>query len=224
MSTAPGLVLQNEDAAPPALLSDWLDARGIDYRLVRAWESGVNEDLDGYSWVCALGADDSTTQSEPEWIPAEIELLGRAVEAGLPVLGICFGGQALARALGGDISAAEPPAIGWYDVRTRDPGLVPSGPWLHFNFERFSVPQDARLLAQGPAGPAAFVVGPSLGVQFHPEVTAEIAEEWIVQAEERLSEAGLDPAALRAEVGRWASRARRDAFRLFDAWWQRAFA
>jgi GMP synthase-like glutamine amidotransferase len=214
----PGVVLHNEDVAPPALLEDWLRERGLSHRTVRTWEGGVPDDPREFGWVAALGASDSATQSEPAWITDEIRFLRRAVDADVPVLGICFGGQALSLALGGEISTADPLSWGWLDIETDEPDLVPEGPWLHFNYEIFSVPAGATLLARSPAGPGAFSLGAHLGIQFHPEVTPAVVEAWAESEAAKLAELGIERQDLRAQGDRFAPQAAGRAFRLFDAW------
>jgi len=219
-----GVVLHNEDAAPPALLENWLRERGIPHRTVRTWEDGVPDDPTEFAWVAALGASDSATQSEPAWIPAEIDLLRRAVDADVPVLGICFGGQALSVALGGEISAADPPSIGWFEIETEDPELLPPGPWAHFNYETLSVPDGATQIARSRRGPGAFRLGPHLGVQFHPEVTPAIFDRWAESEAAKLAELGITQEDLWVQGERFAARAAGEAFELFDAWRLRAAA
>jgi GMP synthase-like glutamine amidotransferase len=218
LSAKPGVVLQNEDAAPAALLGDWLRKRGLPYRTVPVWEAGVPEDPRGFAWVAALGAEDSVTQAEPAWVPAEIEFLRRAVDADVPVLGLCFGGQALSAAVGGEISPAEPPSIGWLEIETGDPDVVPAGPWAHFNREIFSVPAPAEQLARSPRGPGAIRLGPHLGLQFHPEATPAVVNRWAEGEAGKLASLGIDPAEIRAQGERWGAQAARRAFDLFDAW------
>jgi GMP synthase-like glutamine amidotransferase len=217
-SERPGVVLQNEDMAPAALLEDWLRERVIPHRTVRTWENGVPDDPREFAWVVALGAGDSATQSEPGWIPAEIDLLRRAVDVDVPVLGICFGGQALSVALGGEISAADPPSIGWFEIETEDPELVPRGPWAHFNYESLSVPGGATQIAHSRCGPGAFRLGPHLGVQFHPEVTPAIVDRWAESEAAKLAELGIQREDLWTQGERFAARAAGEAFELFDAW------
>lgn len=214
-----GVILQNEDEAPPGLLVDWLEDRAIPYTLVEVWREGVPDDPREFGWVCALGADDSTNQSEPAWIPREIEFLREAVDAGVPALGICFGGQALARALGARVGPAPRRCAGWYEVRP-EPGtdLLTPGPWVHFNREHFEVPEGATKLGAGPNGPAGYVLGPHMGLQLHPEATPEILEGWVSREEGDLAAAGFDPEAIRADTRRYADAARRQAFALFDRW------
>jgi GMP synthase-like glutamine amidotransferase len=224
MADSHGIVLHNEDVAPAALLEGWLRDRGMAHRTARTWEEGVPGDPRGFAWVVALGASDSATQTEPRWVPDEVGFLRRAVDADVPVLGICWGGQALSVALGGEISAARPPAWGWFEVETEQPDLVPRGPWLHFNYEVFSVPSDATKVASSPAGPGAFRLGPHLGLQFHPEVTPAIVDRWAADEGPKLAELGIDRDQLRAEGERLADAAAANAFDLFDAWRELAAA
>jgi GMP synthase-like glutamine amidotransferase len=220
MDDRPGAILQNEDEAPAALLDDWARERGLAARTVRVWEEGVPEDPEEFGWIAALGASDSATATDPAWIAAEIDFLRRAVEADVPVLGLCFGAQALSVALGGEISAASPAARGWVDIDTDAPDLIAAGPWLFFNNESFSIPEGATALATASCGPGAFAIGPHLGVQFHPEVTPEIVETWMSSPAEsaRLVELGIDPEAIRAQATEHTPGAEERAFALFDAW------
>lgn len=217
-----GVVFQNEPDAPPALLEDWLRARRVTAETVNVWEVGMPSDPRRFEWIIALGAYNSVTDREPEWIPDQVRLLREAVAADVPVLGICFGGQALSAALGGEISAADPLSLGWLEIRTREPELVPAGPWAHFNFERFSVPDGATQVADSPCGPGAFRIGPHLGVQFHPEATPKIVDGWAADDAVRIGRHGFSAERI-AEQGRVHGHvAARQAFALFDAWWGHA--
>ena len=160
-----------------------------------------------------------TQAARPYWIPAEVELLRAAVAEDIPVLGICFGGQALAAALGGRISVAEPPEVGWFETRTSEPDLVSPGPWLHFNSERFALPDGATLVASLGESASAFRLGPHLGLQFHPEATPALAGRWADHYTEWLGAHGLTPAAIRDQARAQADAVAPRAFALFDAWW-----
>ena len=213
------LVLQHGPLGPPGVLGTWLSARGIAAEVHPMWEARPRPDPSAFGLVASLGSEHSVTQASPAWIGEELDLLRRAVAAGTPVLGLCFGGQALARVLGGVVAAIPEPQIGWLPVDTRAAGRIPAGPWLHFHFESFSVPPGAAELARNAAGPAAFVQGPHLGVQFHPEVTPEIAAAWARVVPGRLEAAGTTPDGLRAAGVRHGEAAARQAHALFDAWW-----
>jgi len=211
-------VLENEDQAPAGLLGDWLRARGLDAETVAVWERGVPADPAEFAWIASLGAANSVTDPEPAWIGAEIEFIRRAVKADVPVLGLCFGGQALSVALGGEISPVDAPSIGWFDVDTHAPDLLPGGPWMHFNVERFSVPPGAEAVARSAAGVVAFANGPHLGTQFHPEVTPPIVDDWLRSEAAVVTRLGVDPDAVRAQSEANATAAVERAFALFDGW------
>ena len=100
--------------------------------------------------MASLGSAHSVNDTEPDWIPREIELLRDAVRAEVPVLGLCWGGQALSVAMGGQVGPAAAPETGWLTVPSADPEL-PEGPWLHYHYESFTVPAGAIELARSPS-------------------------------------------------------------------------
>ena len=118
------------------------------------------------------------------------------------------------------VGPSDPPEIGWLEVDTDDPELIPPGPWLHYHYDLFVPPAESTTLARSPSGPAAFVLDGSLGLQFHPESTPEIAAEWARQDATRLTETGVDPVELAAQGARAGARAATAARQLFDAWWR----
>ena len=208
-----GLILSHGDLGPAALLGEWLDERGRPYT-VHDVSGGALPALRDAPFVASLGSEESANDASLEWVAGELALLREAVAAEVPVLGLCFGGQALCLALGGEVSRAVPPQVGWFELS----GEIAPGPWFHWHYEQLTVPPGARELARSPAGPAAFRKGPHVGVQFHPEVTADVVAGWSRSTDE-LAKLGIDPAALVAETLERAPRARPHAFELFDTWW-----
>jgi GMP synthase-like glutamine amidotransferase len=140
----------------------------------------------------------------------------------VPVLGICFGGQLLARVLGGRSYRSEIAEIGWLPVRSKDPSLLSNGPWFQWHFDTFTVPPGAHLIADSAVGPQAFTSGRSLGVQFHPEVTTEIMDRWVATYRHELDQEGVDPDLLLKETYQRAGQTRAAAWRLFDGFMARA--
>ncbi len=219
LSAPAALILQHEPSAPADLLGEWLRARGIAHETVPVWERGAPTDPSGRPWICSLGSDQTPSRAgSAPWVDAEVALLGAALDAGVPVLGLCFGGQALAAAAGGAVHPADPPAAGWAEVETIEPELIAPGPWLHFHFDQLEAPPGSTELARSPAGVAAFRLGRSLGLQFHPETGPVVAAGWAESERARLREAGIDPDAVAAGGERLGARARDLAFALFDAW------
>jgi len=128
------------------------------------------------------------------WVHDEVEFLRRAVAAGVPVLGICFGGQALACALGGAVIPAERPEVGWTVVDTERPDLVPPGPWFQWHGDRWVLPDGIRAFARTAVAEQAFVSGRCLGLQFHPELTPAMLDGWMRNGGDAHARAlGIDP-------------------------------
>ena len=106
--------------------------------------------------------------------------------------------------------------IGWLPVRSSDPELVPEGPWFQWHFDSFTVPPGATVIAETDVGPQAFVAGRSLGLQFHPEVTTQIMDDWVRAYRHELDADGVDPDALLEETKRLADESRARALQLFE--------
>jgi GMP synthase-like glutamine amidotransferase len=216
-AAALGLVLSHEDEGPIGLLGDWLTEHGCRFE-VHDITAAAPPPLERYDFVVSLGSSHSATDTQRPWVAAEIALLREAVAAQVPVLGLCFGGQALSIALGGEVAAAAKPQIGWFELAERVEG-IPAGPWFHWHYEQLSVPPGGAPLAQSDAGPAAFRHGRHLGLQFHPEVTVEIITSWARSGEE-LAKLGISPQELLAESERRTLLARGHAWELFGLWWE----
>jgi GMP synthase (glutamine-hydrolysing) len=128
--------------------------------------------------VVVLGAAESAYDDGVPWLASELAYLQRALDAATPVLGICFGAQVLARALGGTVTRAARPERGFVTLDSADPDLVPSGTWMQFHYDTFTLPPGAVPLARNDVGLQAFAHGPHLGVQFHPEITPAVFASW----------------------------------------------
>jgi GMP synthase (glutamine-hydrolysing) len=213
----PGVLLQHGPHGPSGLLGAFLAEQAIPHRTVAAWEEPIG-DLSEAGFVVSLGSEFSAGGSTPPWVPAEIEALRGAVAAEVPVLGLCFGGQALALALGGGLHRMASPEIGWVEVASDD-AAVPSGAWAQYHYELLDVPPGAEEIARSPAGPAAFRSGPHLGLQFHPEVTQVQMNEWLGM--DPLVPADVDRDAIAREGARCAAEAAERSRRLFGAWFAR---
>ena len=115
-----------------------------------------------------LGSERTAFDDAVPWLDGELSLVRQALADGVPLLGICFGGQVLARALGARVYRLPEPEIGWVRLASQHPGLA-GGPWLEWHRDGFELPAGARELATGGASVQAYAIGPHLGLQFHPE-------------------------------------------------------
>jgi GMP synthase-like glutamine amidotransferase len=191
------LFIRNEHLATEALLGDAFAEQGFDidtFDVVPAArvDSPAVEvsfpDPLGYDVIVPLGARwpvyDGALQRT--WVGAETQLVRDAADAGVALLGVCFGGQLLAHAFGGSVGRSPTPEIGWYDVHSDNPVVVPPGRWFQWHFDRWSLPPGATEIARTPASSQAFLLGRALALQFHPEVDRELLERWL--ADDRTGE------------------------------------
>ena len=186
-----------------------LDGAGVmlDERDVRRGDQLPSlSEVDG---ILSLGGEQSVLDIDREpGLTAEAALLRAAVEDGVPVLGVCLGGQLLAHALGGRVRRRPRRLVAWVPLAVLpaadgDPllGALPDGAaGLHFNEDGIELPPIAVELLGGPGhGAEGFRVGPcAWGVQFHAEVDAAALEGWYRDWPYALDEAGVTEEQARA--------------------------
>jgi GMP synthase-like glutamine amidotransferase len=214
MLSKAGLILQHGADGPPARFGDWLHARGLPFEVHHVWEQPPPHPGE-FSFVASLGSECSAGETDG-WVPIEIAMLRDAVAADVPVLGLCFGGQALAVALGGAVERMEMPEIGWIPVDSADPS-IPAGPWLQYHRDRIKLPLGVGQIASSPAGPAAFRYGRHLGLQFHPEADADLVDLW-ARLDTELADAGVTVQGLAEQSAEFSGPALEQSYRLFDNW------
>lgn len=210
------LIVQHEATTPPGLIWEWLEGQGAAVDVLRIDKESPDLDPREYGLIVSLGSASAAYDDTRPFVPCEAKLLRQALDAEVPILGVCFGGQLLARVLGGNVFKAGRPEVGWLPVRTCDPDLVAEGPWFQWHFDTFTLPPGATLLAESDACPQAFVAGRNLGLQFHPEVTPDLMDEWVRLYPHEFEDVGVDPARLLDETVRNADHNLARARRLLD--------
>lgn len=187
MQTRPFLILQKDDAAPPALIGEYLRDAGLKIDLRRLHRGdGVPKSLDDHAAVIALGGDMNVGEErEYPFLVEERRVLETALSDGVPVLGVCLGAQQLATAAGGGVGRRDEIEIGWYPLgmTQRDDllvGIHPSTLVFHWRWYYCRLPQDAVTVAMRDGEPQVFRVGDSAwGVQFHPEIDRPTVLGWL---------------------------------------------
>ncbi|HEY0814141.1 MAG TPA: type 1 glutamine amidotransferase [Pseudonocardia sp.] len=150
-----------------------------------------------------MGSAESAYDDTVSWLARELTFVRRALDVGTPVLGVCFGGQLLARALGATVGRAPRPERGFVTLGSADPAVLPAGTWMEFHYDAFTLPPGAVELARNDVGVQAFTHGRHMGLQFHPEITPDVFASWTAAwppAARAAIEAEVDLAGLAAEI------------------------
>lgn len=184
----PLYIFRHVDCEGPAYFAEFLDERGIPYRLI-AIDQGeaVPATPAGASGLVFMGGPMSVNDDLP-WLHAELALIHQATQAGLPLLGHCLGGQLISKALGARVGPQPVREIGWHEVERTDSAAARD--WLgelparfeayHWHGETFEPPPGAQLLLRSAAcAHQAYVLGDNiLALQCHVEMTAPLVREW----------------------------------------------
>ena len=211
------IVVRHHDIDSAGFIADAFEARGAGLSVHLFPDDGPLPVPGGADRIVVLGAVSSVNDPDP-WIAAELDWLRAADQAGVPVLGICFGAQALCVAFGGRVEAMARREIGWTMAESADPGLVPDGPWLEFHGDRCLLPAEAVVLARNELCVQAFRLGRHLGVQFHPEVDGPLLKLWLdAHTDSDPVSLGIDPDQFLADTIREEPAARERADRLVAA-------
>lgn len=187
------LVIQNSERSGAGYLGEYLvERRHATLKTIRP-ATIADECADGYHLIVVLGCAHAAYE-DLDWIHRERAFVGAAIALDIPMIGVCFGAQLIASAIGGRSEALGRTYSGWYrnDVPA---GSVWFGPWLRWHGDEISLPPQAEILAKDGVTIQAFQFERALGVQFHPEAGAETLNNWIeiASAEKR---ARIDAAAL----------------------------
>jgi len=192
LTDSPVVIVQHEAAAHPGTLLETLVNAGLTVDVRQLHAGGVIPHVDELGEIGGLvvlgGSMNADQGTEFPFIDPERRLLAAAVEAGLPVLGICLGGQQLAAAVGGRVYQRQTAEVGWLPVEiVRDDDRLlhaVCSPFhaLEWHAQSFTVPGDAQVLAIRPHDPGvqAFHVGRrAWGLQFHAEIDESMLRFWL---------------------------------------------
>lgn len=183
----PIYIFRHVAAEGPGYFGDYLEQEQIPYQLV-CLDAGdaVPTDLKDCSALVFMGGPMSVNDKLP-WIDGELALIRQAFAANMPVLGHCLGGQLMSKALGGEITANPVKEYGWHDIYRTESAVADewlhdlprSFPAFHWHGETFSIPAGAtNILSSQHCPHQGFVIGNSLALQCHVEMTATMVKQW----------------------------------------------
>lgn len=206
----------------PGFVGEQLEARGSELHFLDRMALSYFADLDDPALILILGS--HLAAHDPKnaaVVEAESEFARNALDAGVPVMAICYGAQLLARALGGTSYRAPAPEVGWHYVETSDANLCPVGPWAQLHSDVFEAPPTAKVLGESPMGHQAFTdesrAARAIAWQFHPEVPVDVFERWIDEDAAYYRSFGEDTEALKQETRQREAANREAAHKLTDA-------
>jgi len=184
------LLLTHQDTACPGRVGEELRARGFATVACRPVAGDPLPDPNGFAGVVVFGGKMSANDEHLDFIRDELRWIPRVLAADVPYLGICLGGQLLARSLGARVAPHDAGLheIGYAPIRPTAAGreLFPSPLHVYqWHREGFDVPRGADLLASGDVfAHQAFRCGIAVGLQFHPEATPDIVTRWTEDGED----------------------------------------
>ena len=190
----PVAIFRHSTTEGPGYFATFLDLRRIPWTLIKV-DAGerVPADPDEFSGLTFMGGPMSVNDDLP-WISEILGLVNEAVDADIPVLGHCLGGQLIARALGGKVTRNPVKEIGWGAVTVENSaaakewfGATREFSGFHWHGETFSIPEKAaRIAASAYCGNQAFAMGKHLAMQCHVEMTPELIRTWCEDWEKEL--------------------------------------
>lgn len=176
-------------------IEDALKNNGLSYDYIDTWKDALPQDIADFMALVILGGPMGVyEQDKYPFIEKELELIRKARNASMPVIGICLGSQMIAQALGGRVYKGRLKEIGWYDINfteqsshdklfasipvTKDESTTIKA--FQWHGDTFDLPQDAVILASSKLYTnQAFRIDTIYGLQFHIEVKEADIENWI---------------------------------------------
>lgn len=191
-SCKPVVIIQHTFHEHAAALGRALQGQGTPVRIVHVYQGEhLPDDEASVAGVISLGGPMGANDEDLHpWILPEIDFLKKCAQNQLPVVGICLGGQLLAKALGGRVERNHTKELGWLPIEInlagkKDPILSSGGasPTVyHWHNDTFILPAEAELLASSQGCERqAYKIGERIyGFQFHPETDHHLVQEWLM--------------------------------------------
>lgn len=167
-------------------MTRWAKERGHTVQHTYLCSNETLPDMDNFDWVMIMGGSPHAWEGEKHpWLALEKAFISDALERDKFILGVCFGAQLLAEALGGAVTPNRHREIGWHEVAVTTEGrdgflfrnIQKRFMTFHWHSDHFSIPHGCIRLASSETTPnQAFIMEgkPVVGFQFHPEYSREM--------------------------------------------------
>jgi GMP synthase (glutamine-hydrolysing) len=197
-----------------------VDARSADFSAIDA----SSPDL-----VVVLGNDSGVYEKDRlTYIAHEENWVAERLESKKPTLGVCFGAQIMASALGGEVYKGPTTQIGYRSVEptpagANSPVAVFEGvPVMQWHGDTFTLPEQVtRLAGSSDYENEAFAIDNwALAIQFHPEMTDEMYRQWLADGRESVAKQGLTEDKLLAESAQLNARMQDASAQMLRTWLQ----
>ena len=227
----PVAVFRHSPTEGPGYFATYLESRNIPWRLIAVDQGDVvPADPRLFGGLVFMGGPMSVNDDLP-WIPPVLQLIRQSVAASVPVLGHCLGGQLISKALGGKVGRNPVKEIGWGEILVADnpAARLWFGPGIehfesfHWHGETFTIPPGAvRIMGNRHCENQGFVIGNSLGMQCHVEMTEELVTSWCETGAGEIAESGgpavQSPIQMQQGMQEKLAALRGVASRLYDKW------
>jgi GMP synthase (glutamine-hydrolysing) len=190
------LIAMHVESEGPGSLGTFLEAAGARLHVVRLHDGDTfPQDIAELDAVISMGGPMNVYEEDKyPYLRDETLFLHKAIDADLPVLGICLGAQMIAKASAAQVTRSPKEEVGWGVVHVTDAGcsdvlfqgLPRNLEVFQWHGDMFHIPENGTLLAEGTDCPhQAFRCRNAFGLQFHVEVTADILADWFADSPDK---------------------------------------
>ena len=184
----PILIIQNDTNEGAGLLLTLMHQRGLKSRTMLGWDVDYKSlQLDDYSSLVILGGTQAVYEVDKyPYLQDEINLTKSFIKNEKAVIGLCLGGQIIAKCLGGKVLQNQQKEIGWFDIKLNEAALTDDLMMMHpqtakaYNFhgDYFSLPPECVSLAKSEITECQLFRYKNnvYGFQFHAEVDQDLIE------------------------------------------------
>jgi GMP synthase-like glutamine amidotransferase len=181
-------LIQHVHFETPGSIEKWADINGHNLKIIKVYENHSFPEVNEVKCLISMGGPMSANDDKKHpWIQNEIKLIQHSIAKKNPFLGICLGSQLLAKALQTDVRKNFTHEIGVFDIHKTFDAYKTSFDFLpdqweafHWHGETYELPDGYKNIYSSKACKNQFMVnGKILGIQFHPEITAELLQSMV---------------------------------------------